>query len=382
MTSPSSRIPFRHSLKGRLLLGLALPILLISGGVMVLRWINTFALVREQARTSLRHLTDQIAAQVDRGNARAVMAAEIMAYTQEEALFGKRPESSALARRILDAFPEFTGAYFGYETNADNQDREYAGTPAAAGLGRAFAADGRFIPYWFRDEQAGGQITLTPLIDMETSLYYQGCKDQFLTNNRALPMVTEPYVYEGKMIMEQTFPIVRDGRFLGVAGVDRALKDIGLMLESIKASRGVDLFLISSRGKFIATTMPGLELRTKAIAETRYRELFGKLYDQRRNPGFEIAPDPVEGRRHYFASASVPTGDWLLVARVSEDSVLGPLWRNTYVSTVLAAAALVLVMAFTWWTARSVSHRIGAAMVAADRVAQGDLSQDLALRAG
>ena len=31
---------------------------------------------------------------------------------------------------------------------------------------------------------------LEPLLDMETSLYYQGCKDLFLTNRMAKPMVT------------------------------------------------------------------------------------------------------------------------------------------------------------------------------------------------
>ena len=61
-------------------------------------------------------------------------------------------------------------------------------------------------------------------------------------------MVTEPYVYEGKMIVEQTYPIVKDGRFVGVAGVDRALSDIARFLDNIKQTRHADVFLISSRG--------------------------------------------------------------------------------------------------------------------------------------
>jgi hypothetical protein len=117
---------------------------------------------------------------------------------------------------------------------------------------------------------------------METSLYYQGCKDQFLREKRALPMVTEPYVYEGKMIVEQTFPIVMDGRFVGIGGVDRALDDLVAFLQSIKQRDHVDLFLISRAGKFVASTLDGektrtnalLSLRTLRIDETGYRDLF------------------------------------------------------------------------------------------------------------
>jgi methyl-accepting chemotaxis protein len=123
---------------------------------------------------------------VDRGNARAVLTAEIMAQAQEHGLFGQRCESSEFARQVLEDFPEFTGACFGYETNADGQDRSFVGTAEAAAIGRAFDANGRFILYWFRDETNGNRVTLTPLIDMETSLYYQGRRDQFLTNNQAL----------------------------------------------------------------------------------------------------------------------------------------------------------------------------------------------------
>ncbi len=67
-------------------------------------------------------------------------------------------------------------------------------------------------------------------------------------------MITEPYVYQGKMIVEQVYPIVIDGKFAGVAGVDSALKDVEQELRRLAEDENVDLFLISSRGKFIAAT--------------------------------------------------------------------------------------------------------------------------------
>ena len=60
--------------------------------------------------------------------------------------------------------------------------------------------------------------------------------------------------------------------------IDRALADIGQILNNIKDTFHIDVFLISSRGRFIATTSQEGALKTKAIGETPYRELFGRFY--------------------------------------------------------------------------------------------------------
>jgi len=58
MSPVRTSIPFHRSLGGRLLISLALPILLIFGGVILYRSINTFAVVRQQTQQSLQLLTD------------------------------------------------------------------------------------------------------------------------------------------------------------------------------------------------------------------------------------------------------------------------------------------------------------------------------------
>jgi two-component system sensor histidine kinase/response regulator len=372
--SSSSTIPFHHSLRGRMVLFVFVPMLVIFSVLIITRALNTFAVVRGQMEDSMRYLADQVAAEIERGNTRAVLTAKIMAFAQDEGLFGRRAESSNYARHVLEQFPEFTGAYFGYEPNADGQDSAYVGTPAAQAIGPGFDPQGRFIPYWFRDDEAGGAIKLEPLVDMESSLYYDGCRRQFLTNNHALPMVTEPYVYEGKMILEQTYPIVRDGKFVGVAGVDRALRDIGLFLEDIKARHNIDVFLVSSRGRFIATTLPALSLRTEAIGDTAYAGLFQLLYENRQQAMFKVAEDPIERQLHYFTTARVPTGDWLVVLREAERDVLGPVRSHIIKSAAGAFGALALLVWFGWWSSASAGRRIRSAMETANRVASGDLA--------
>ena len=98
---------------------------------------------------------------------------------------------------------------------------------------------GRFLPYWYVSD-AG--LELTPLIDMEKSLYYQGCKDKYHSEKKDKTNLTEPYFYEGKMIVEQTYPIVMNDKFVGIAGVDRALTDLNTYLNSIKPYESSNMF--------------------------------------------------------------------------------------------------------------------------------------------
>ncbi len=374
-TAPT-RVAFRHSLRGRLMLWVMLPAMAVLTAVLLFLSSRTQKAMRAQAEDLLRARARTIAVQIDESNQRAVQTARIMALAQEEGLFGNRGASLRYARRILEESPEFTGAYFGYEPGADGQDAAYAGTPDAAALGNAFGPEGRFIPYWFRDNKAAGAISLTPLIDMEKSLYYQGCKDRFLAEGKPVPMVTEPYVYEGKMIVEQTFPIVRDGRFAGVAGVDRALEDIAESLLSIQKDTGVGVILISSRGRFIASTL-AVHYRTKEIKDTPYKEIASAFHANRQEARFTAAVDPVDGQPCYFASAPVPTGEWMVLVKFPEAAVLGPIKRHGFLASTIAFSALGLALALAWAFSSSASRRIGLALHAADRVASGNLGQDL-----
>ncbi len=61
------------------------------------------------------------------------------------------------------------------------------------------------------------------------------------------------------MITEQVYPIVIDGEFKGVAGVDFALADIDAKLRRIAKAEGLDIFLISAHGNFIAATTDPLD---------------------------------------------------------------------------------------------------------------------------
>ena len=360
-----------------MLLFAILPVVAVLLSILAYTAVNTFAEIRHNAEMELERLAVDVSREIEIGNTRAVLAAQVMALAQESGLFGRRAESSELARRVLDTFPEFTGSYFGYEPGADTDDAEFLAALKNPQLKQGMDASGRYIPYWFRDQQDNNRLLLEPLVDMESSLYYQGVHDLFDQAGRAMPMVTEPYVYEGKMIVEQTYPIVMDGKFVGIAGVDRALDDLDASLHSIKQRQSIDLFLISRSGRFIAATDQEDLLKTKDIGDTAFRELFGDFYASKREQSLLLANDPFTGTRQYYASAPVPTGEWMIILRRPEQDVLGPIQADYYKTAWLAGAGILFVLVLTMWFARQMSRRIRTAVDAADKLAAGDLSVQL-----
>jgi signal transduction histidine kinase/DNA-binding response OmpR family regulator len=386
MAEPS--VPFHKSLSGRMLVVGVVPTAAILLGIIFYTANEMAEALRAENERNMTILADRVAAEIERGNTRAVLAVEVMASAQENGMFGDRAASVEYARQVLEKYPEFTGAYFGYEPDADGADAEPLEAAHADLLSPALGEGGRFLPYWFRDPQDNDLLRLTPLVDMETSLYYQGCRDLFLESGLSQPMITEPYVYEGKMIVEQTFPILIDGRFSGVAGVDRALSDIVSFLLDIGRRDDVDVFLISRAGRFVAATTEvgagpdaALQLRTRDVSETPYAELFGPMVERRGEKAFLAADDPVAADRFYYAAAPVPTGSWLVVIRKLESVVTAPVRNHLSSVFALVVAGLVPIVALSLWVANATASRIRRAVDVADRVALGDLSVDTALDA-
>ena len=159
-----------------MLLGL-LPLVILTAvvGTLVVR--RTFDALRDDGMLQLAEKTRASAAAIETENRRIVTIPGVMANAEMHGLFGRRAESLAYARSILDDYPEALGAYIAYEPDADGNDRASlrAGLPAGA-----LSSSGRFIPYYVRRNPANPrELTLENLADMETSFYYRGVKNRF-----------------------------------------------------------------------------------------------------------------------------------------------------------------------------------------------------------
>ncbi|NPV87448.1 MAG: HAMP domain-containing protein [Anaerolineae bacterium] len=152
--------------------------------------------------------------------------AQVLSAIKENKIFVRRDQVNAFLRQVLKENPSFLATYTLWEPNAfDSGDNFYENA-------EGHDQTGRFIPYWARDAQ--GNIVLSPLVDYEV----EGAGDYYLipkrTKNEA---IIDPYVYNvaGKdvLITSLVAPIVVDGTFYGIAGVDLGLEFIQKMADEI-----------------------------------------------------------------------------------------------------------------------------------------------------
>jgi len=338
-------VDFFRTIKGKLFIYGSFSIIFILIIILTFYFVMKNSLI-ENAEIIIKDNTEKVALHIEKSNLEAITVPKIMAIAQENGLFGNRKKSTQYAKEILKKYPQFTGAYFGYEKNADQNDKSYLSKNLSEY--KSMNKSGRFLPYWFVKKN---HLMITPLIDMEKNLYYQGCKDLYYSNAKDKSNLTEPYFYEGKMILEQTYPIIKNGVFVGIAGVDRALTDLDDYLKKLKPYKTSDFVLISNKGKIISSSIhlgsqetfdkalnkkkltekdidiSQLDTRmlTFNINSTDFNSLLNSFYKMKSKTKLVKAKDPINGKIYYYYSGSkVKTGNWTFIIRVSENEILAP----------------------------------------------------------
>ena len=378
-------IPFASSLAGRLLfLGIlpgALILALILGWGAMEKFDHLEALAEEAlAREALASASD-----IEASNVASMELARAVATQQATGLFGQRELTVELLKATLAASPDVTAVYVGYEPNADGNDA------AARASGPAAWSDGtgRFIPYPFRDWTRGDAIAVKPLVDLDTSLFYDGVRRAFAASAKAETLVTEPYVYDGQLIVEQSHPIVIDGKFRGVGATDRALSGIEALVRDGARKTGAEAFLVSGRGRIIvATTDPLIDptnttlldgqLRTKKVDETTYASFLGHFVDRADRDGeVQDLTDPISGASMLAVGVRISAGEWTLIFTKPREVVVGPIRAEVTRNAIFFGLALLAAGGLVTWTAIHTSRRMKIAAVAADAIAAGNLSTDI-----
>ncbi len=371
-----------RSVVGHVLVYVVVPTILVFLLTIVIAMSSSYRSRREAAEDWLGLEARLAASQIDAANHSAASTVQRMADAQVAGMFGDREASLEYARRILEASHDVTGCYYGYEPDADGKDAASLETLPKA----AMDSSGRFIPYWFVSTPQPRQIELEPMVDLNTSLHYQGSKQQFARTLKAAPLVTEPYVYEGKMIVEQVYPIVVDGEFKGIAGVDFALADVESKLRRLARQLKLDMFLISSRGRFIASTTDPLDadrdelteyLKTSEVSATVYRNLLEPMIAEKNKFDLVLDVDPQDQQTYYYASVRIPNGGWTLILRRSEADVLAPIWRQLFTRLAIALGGLAVIVSILVFLTIRFSGRIGVAVDAAQQVADGNLTREI-----
>ncbi|NWA01280.1 methyl-accepting chemotaxis protein [Pseudomonas gingeri] len=164
-----------------------------------------------------------------------------------------------LIKENVQQNPKVLGAYIGWEKNAlDHNDAAYLDNTKAGA-----AKDGRFLPWWFRNDDGSlGFSTLVDVDDQKTlstgvraSEYYLCSKE----THKTCVIDPAPYKVGDKMVMLASFiePIMLNGAFQGIVGADLSVNFIQDMLvaanQKLYGGAG-NMALVGTNGRLVAYT--------------------------------------------------------------------------------------------------------------------------------
>lgn len=218
-----------------------------------------------------------------------------------------RNEVNLMLKQQLKDNPHLVGAYVGFEPNAfDGKDSEYANT-------YGHDSTGRFVPYWYR---RGNNIYLEPLVNYDVQEYYQGPK----TLKR--DVVTEPYFYEGVLMVSYDSPILKDGEFVGIGGVDVLLDYVDDTVSSVTLFETGYLFMVSNSGVIVSHPTRKEWIGYKNIRDLEIPEMVVIASDiSEGKGGFVDTIDPVTGENVIVFYEPIETGDYSILLVVPEDEM-------------------------------------------------------------
>ncbi|MBI9047367.1 MAG: hypothetical protein JEZ06_22965 [Anaerolineaceae bacterium] len=167
--------------------------------------------------------------------------AHVLTAVKTQGIELSRDEVNAMLKQVLIENPDFLGVYTLWEPNAfDGLDVEFANTTG-------HDESGRFIPYWAR---SGSEIIVDPLMDYEI----EGAGDYYqIPKKTKKEAILDPYVYPvgGKdvLLTSLVVPIIADGTFYGIAGVDLGLEFLqGHSDNIVENIPGMEMSVISHGG--------------------------------------------------------------------------------------------------------------------------------------
>ncbi|MFJ5536546.1 methyl-accepting chemotaxis protein [Vreelandella titanicae] len=254
-----------------------------------------------------------------------------VAYKDGPTLDFNRQEIIGAIRKYLEVNQDVSVAYVAWEPNAFDQDDVYSdsGLPG-------HSPKGRFMPLWYREENGDLDIMAQEEAVMESEVIQpNGVREgeYYLCPRETLrPCITDPDVYqvgeEEVMLTSFVAPIIVDGGFRGIAGVDLTVDFIQSML--LEANRELyegsgDMALVAPRGGLVAYTYEGATLGVP------FNEAFDATLQQRIQQAQGGKPmythDAERGIIELYWPFTIGGGDntWVLMIRQPEDAVLAGL---------------------------------------------------------
>lgn len=275
-----------------------------------------------------------------------------------------RDQVNGMLAQVLEDNPNFLGTYTLWEPNAfDGLDAQYVNAPA-------HDETGRFIPYWVRGDEE--EFFVEALLEYET----EGIGDWYLLPRETKQeQVLDPFLYPiqdvNVLLTSLVTPIVVDGQFYGIAGVDLKIDSLQQLTEDANIFNGTGrMVLISNNGTLVgATGHP--ELVGQSVTELS-ENYIDDLDDIQQGEAFtrQYGDDLAVFVPIVFGNTKTPWSVNILIPH--EQIVSGAtasMWQMISYGALIALVALVLL----WFVVRQLTRPIRDVTNVAIQVAGGNL---------
>jgi methyl-accepting chemotaxis protein len=324
-----------------------------EGNALAARYANQARAVMERMAGTPRDMANAFIAMKRAGNPDRRVALEILS-------------------RTLEANPRLLGSWTVWEPNAfDGADAKYRNAPG-------HDATGRFVTVF---DRGTGTVRESPNIDYEK----EGAGNYYLIPKRSMhETVLEPYYYSytGKkadelFITSIVVPIIIDGTFGGVVGVDIAVSELEEITKDVNPYKGSYAFLASNSGIMLAHPQKAPVGKPIVDDTASYKNV---LLDALRSGSTftQMKKNLITGETSYVSFAPIQIGDdthpWTLGVVIPLSSLLAS--RDSFIFLMLLVglatsivASLVLVV-----VARGISLPIKLVAEANVRFSNGDFA--------
>ncbi|EJN22867.1 methyl-accepting chemotaxis protein [Pseudomonas sp. GM79] len=285
--------------------------------------------------------------------------------------------------------PKILGTYIGWEKNAlDHNDAAYIDTPIVG----IDASNGRFLPWWFRNED--GSLGLDKLVDVDdqktlstgvrASEYYLCSKE----TKKSCVIDPAPYKVGDKIVMLASFiePIMLNGVFQGIVGADLSVNFIQEMLlganQKLYSGAG-EMALIGGNGRIVAYTKDPSKFGEKVSDILDSKQIANMANLKRGEVTYTV--DKAQGRIELYLPFGIGQTDarWTLMLQLPLNAVMADLQKlqgdldaqrksDTFgmamVGLLIAGIGLLVI----WLVGHGIARPLKQMVAMLDDIAQGE----------
>jgi len=277
-----------------------------------------------------------------------------------------RDQANAMLRKTLEENPDFLGTWTLWEANAfDGLDAEFAGTDL-------HDETGRFIPYWVRDGDGG--IHGEAIVDYETP----GVGNFYILPRQTLQStVISPFYYniQGADVLMTSLvvPIVENGTFYGVAGVDLKIEFVQSIINNINLYEGTaSSALFTDKGVLVAVQgRPGQTLQSANGIYEDFPQIQSRL-----NPNQTVTFQSQDGQSLYVFSPitfSESNTTWYLGMTIPFEQITAAATAAAIRQTGIGFGILFSALFLLWLLTGQIVRPIKTLTEVANTAAEGNL---------